>query len=259
MNALDNSTFRLVLSDHAGRLVSMISRRQFIIRTGFAAGGTSAFAGLGCGGSGGSHLASPPMSIKAYRSQLLPIDSRYSMARTEVTVAMWKEYCAATRQPMPAAPEWGWVDNHPIVFVDWHACNEYALWAGLRLPTGVEWELAATGGDGRNYPWGGYGPSTDGGYTFPGWDENRCANWERGSRSTHPVGSFPLGDSPYGLADMAGNVWEWMADDLDSGKQVRGASWLNNITNNFCSAYRTSVPSTTSYNYIGFRLVADRV
>ena len=237
----------------------MISRRRFICYAGLTSGGFSALTGFGCGGGGGTTELTSPVSIKHYRSQLVPINARFSMGRTEVTVAMWKEYCAATRQPMPAAPEWGWVDSHPIVFVDWHACNEYAQWAGLRLPTGVEWELAATGGDGRNYPWGGYGPSTDGGYTFPGWDENRCANWERGSRSTHPVGSFPLGDSPYGLADMAGNVWEWMADDLDSGKQVRGASWLNNITNNFCSAYRTSVPSTTSYNYIGFRLVADRV
>ena len=102
----------------------------------------------------------------------------------------------ATRPAPPAGKE-----DHPVVHVSWHDAVAYCEWAGLRLPTEAEWEKAARGTDGRIFPWG----ST--------WEEGRC-NWSQGGEGdTTPVGAFsPAGDSPYGCADMAGNVWEWTLD-----------------------------------------------
>jgi hypothetical protein len=153
----------------------------------------------------------PPMTLAEYKSQMRDINDQFKMGRTEVTVAMWKEYCTKTGRAMPPAPDWGWIDSHPIVCVTWYDCNDYANWAGLRLPTGDEWELAATNGDGRIYPWGN------------DWDPSKCVNWNHGS--TAPVGSIPSGNSPFGCSDMSGNVQEWCANDYLIGKEVRSGSW----------------------------------
>ena len=198
-----------------------------------------------------------PMTIKHYVSQMRKIPGgRFTMGRTEVTVGMWKEYCAAMGTPMPRDPGWGWIDSHPIVNVTWHDCNNYATWAGLRLPTATEWELAATGGDGRNYPWGGYGISTDGGWTYPGWDSSKCVNWTRGDRKTAPVGSVPAGTSPFGCADMIGNTWNWCANDYEGGKELRGGSWGLDDPDCFRCAFRLWFFPDGSFNFFGFRVVA---
>jgi len=90
--------------------------------------------------------------------------------------------------------------DHPVIQVTWNDAVAYCNWAGRRLPTEAEWEKAARGTDGNDYPWGNAAPSSD------------LANYGNHVGDTVPVGSYPGNASPYGALDMAGNVYEWVAD-----------------------------------------------
>ena len=110
-------------------------------------------------------------------------------------------------------------ETHPVVFVSLEDSKAYARWIGKRLPTEVEWQYAAQGLDGRKYPWGNQ------------FDSTRC-NWRVGR--TTAVDRFPSGKSPFGVADLVGNVWQLTNDVYDNGSNffgmIRGGSYYNPTT-----------------------------
>jgi formylglycine-generating enzyme required for sulfatase activity len=150
-------------------------------------------------------------------------------------------------------------DDQPVVSITWYAARSYCLWLSLvesegertdlyRLPTEPEWEWAASGKEGRNYPWGNAEPTP------------KRANYDQSNiGATTPVGSYPEGVTPEGLYDMAGNVWEWQENHYDNKKYpgaraLRGGSWFVNSVNLCCSS-RYYLNPVSRNDYIGFRVL----
>jgi toxoflavin biosynthesis protein ToxD len=145
--------------------------------------------------------------------------SEFYISRFPITNAMFQAFVTATgrtlAKPLPAG-----LDLHPVVNVGWDAAAAFCQWLSastsqsFRLPTEAEWEKAARGTDGRRYPWGNE------------WDPARL-NAGHAAGGTTPVDHYsPAGDSPYGGADLLGNVWEWCSDWFDPRLYARRAARL---------------------------------
>ena len=192
----------------------------------------------------------------------------YLIDRHEVTVGQYAEFLQQAGGNAPS--DWKTMNQlsnkkRPVSNVDWADAAAYCKWAGKRLPTEAEWEKAARGTDGRLYPWGNEPPTS------------RHANYGQSGSNNNgalaPVGSFEEGKSPYGVYDMAGNVWEWVSDWYDHDyyrnspqrnpegpptggfKGIRGGSW-NSSVRALRSADRYWDPPTFRSQYSpGFRCV----
>ena len=128
------------------------------------------------------------------------------MDQTEVTNMMYSDCVAAGRCTPPVhSVRYGKSEyaTHPVLGVAWTQAESYCMWAARRLPTEAEWEKAARGTDHRVYPWGNTPPN------------DKLLNYDQQINDTKAVGSYPKGASPYGIYDMAGNLWEWVSDWYD--------------------------------------------
>lgn len=179
---------------------------------------------LACPTKGGEMIVIPAGPFLFGQGKMeVNIPRPYCIDRTEVTVAAWNrcvadgactgyddwERCQApdpTRSPNQCFPD---RDDYPANFVDWFRAESFCRWAGKRLAFGAEWEKAARGTDGRNYPWGDdfhcrYA------HTNRGTVYRECRGYLALSNYSVPVGTYPRGVSPYGALDMVGNVEEWI-------------------------------------------------
>lgn len=189
--------------------------------------------------------------------------SDFWIMQTEVTNAQYARCVEAGVCSAPASDRWqdeAYAD-HPVTDVSWQQADDYARWVGGRLPTEAEWEKAARGTGGRAYPWGDDLPRND--------QLNFSASL---LQDTTPVGSYPAGESEYGLLDMAGNVEEWVADwyaedyyatspERDPAgpaegrlRILRGGSFNSNRAG-VHTTFRAEVPVDLHADSVGFRVV----
>lgn len=190
----------------------------------------------------------------------------YYIDAYEVTTERYANFLAVTRR----TPPWLWnsVDlelhaDRPVIGVTWNDADAFCRWAGKRLPTEAEWEKAARGTDERRYPWGNETPTSS------------LANFAIGARFSYdqalmPVGHYKGAESPFGVYDMAGNVWEWVLDWYDISyyarspainpqgaetgelKVLRGGAW-SDLPNYLLSYARFQLPPDTRNSFTGFR------
>lgn len=195
----------------------------------------------------------------------------YWIARCPVTNEQFARVVAAAKYKFDQG-RWQTKANHPVVSVSWHDATAYCQWlnATLRgelkdltvcLPTEAEWEKAARGMQGNEWPWGN------------AFDRNKCNSREGGKQGTTPVGAYsPQGDSPYGAADMVGNVWEWChsldkpypyqatdgreSEAGDNSRVLRGGSWFFHQVDARCASRFDAHPGLRRDHY-GFRCCAS--
>ena len=197
-------------------------------------------------------------SYASYPAHPVSVDAFY-IDKFEVTNALYKNCVDAGGCSLPGDVvkyNNSKYANHPVVYVDWDQATAYCAWRGVRLPGEAEWEKAARGTDGRAYPWGNDAPNKD------------LANYGKTVGDTTVVGSYEKGKSPFGVYDMAGNVWEWVADwytvypgnttsmgSTDYGTKyrvLRGGSWYYD-TGYMRVIFRNWGHSDAKSEYYGFR------
>jgi formylglycine-generating enzyme required for sulfatase activity len=192
----------------------------------------------------------------------------FEIGRYPVTNAEYAAFVEASRYDAPRH----WRDgrlpeelaDHPVTYVAWHDAHAYVDWLRdrteqpYRLPSEAEWEKAARGEDGRLWPWG------------DDWDPMRANCMPAGPGEMTPVGQYsPAGDSPYGCADMAGNIWEWCSsfyreypyqvDDQRENPETIGSPLLRGgcfreHPNFVRCTYRNSSHPDGRSRYVGFRV-----
>lgn len=203
-----------------------------------------------------------PASATVVSKGLLPSD-----------VIFWSKFCNGG-QPDKA--------DHPVNCVDFAQASTYCRWASGRLPTEAEWEYAARGNDGRKYPWGSEAPGptrlnacgdecAGAAASLGRNDKKRMFEGDDGALATAPVGKYPAGASPFGILDMAGNVWEWTADgyapynpaatdnpknEAGPSRVVRGGHWLTAGSASPRTANREKRDEAKRLEDVGFRCAA---
>ena len=202
--------------------------------------------------------------------------TRFYLARHLITNAQYEQFDPSHARKRAT----GTGDRHPVVYVSSLDAVKFCQWLSARerkkyrLPTEAEWEYAAKGNDGRKYPWGNY----DGRGDLANFaDRNTVFAWsdreiDDGYAESSPVGAFPLGASPFGIEDMAGNVWEWCVDYYEAyrgghkvnprgptagAKRVyRGGSWKSRFSSLRTTARGSNAPGFLC-NDVGFRIACE--
>ena len=175
----------------------------------------------------------------------------YYIDKFEVTNTQYAKFMAATKHAPPrfAGTNAFGRPRQPVVGVGWPDAEAYCAWAGKRLPTEPEWEKAARGPEGRIWPWGNT------------YDARKLNGRESGIHAPIEVGSHHDGDSPYGVSDMAGNVWEMTSSHYptaaDQPHAMKGGSFLNRQLQVQASYRWDAEDEKSGATWLGFRCVME--